>query len=78
VNRILFVDDEPAVLDAIRRSLRIHRARWEMEFAGSAAAALDLLSVAPVDVVVTDFRMPDMDGGQLLMLVPSVGPVPPG
>ena len=69
MNRILFVDDEPAVLDSIRRSFRTHRFRWEMQFANSAAAAIDLLAAEPVDVIVTDFRMPDMDGGQLLTIV---------
>ena len=69
MNRILFVDDEPAILDAIRRSFRSHRARWQMDFAPSAASALDLLAAEAVDVIVTDFRMPDMDGGQLLTLV---------
>jgi CheY-like chemotaxis protein len=69
MNRILFVDDEPAILDAIRRSFRAHRARWQMEFAQTAAGALDLLAAEPVDVIVTDFRMPEMDGGQLLSVV---------
>jgi DNA-binding NtrC family response regulator len=69
MNRILFVDDEPAILDAIRRSLRSHRACWQMEFAPSAASALDLLAADAVDVIVTDFRMPEMDGGQLLTVV---------
>jgi DNA-binding NtrC family response regulator len=69
MNRILFVDDEPAILDAIRRSFRAQRARWQMEFAHSAAGALDVLAAEPVDVIVTDFRMPEMDGGQLLIVV---------
>jgi DNA-binding NtrC family response regulator len=69
VNRILFVDDEPAILDALRRSFRIHRSRWQMEFAISAARALEVLAADSVDVVVTDFRMPEMDGGQLLSVV---------
>jgi CheY-like chemotaxis protein len=69
VNHILFVDDEPAVLYSIRRSFRSQRFRWEMQFANSAAAALDVLAAGTVDVIVTDFRMPEMDGGQLLALV---------
>jgi CheY-like chemotaxis protein len=74
MSRILFVDDEPAVLDSIRRLLRPHRSRWQMEFAVGGAAALDLLAAAPVDVIVTDFRMPGMDGGQLLTLVRERSP----
>jgi len=67
---ILFVDDEPAILGAIRRSFRSHRFLWQMDFANSAAAALDVFAArTTVDVIVTDFRMPDMDGGQLLTVV---------
>jgi DNA-binding NtrC family response regulator len=69
MKRILFVDDEQSVLDAIRRSLRSHRMVWDMQFANSPAAALELLAVESVDVIVSDFRMPDMDGGELLAVV---------
>lgn len=65
-NRILFVDDEPNLLEALRRILRDMRPQWEMEFAASAQQALDLLAGNPFDVVVTDMRMPGMDGCQLL------------
>ncbi len=64
--RILFVDDEPNLLDGLQRMLRGCRSHWEMEFAPSGAAALAKLAQTPVDVVVTDMRMPEMDGAQLL------------
>jgi putative nucleotidyltransferase with HDIG domain len=64
--RILFVDDEASVLNALRRTLHDKRGEWQMEFAGSGAAALEELAKAPADVLVTDMRMPGMDGWQLL------------
>ena len=67
--RVLFVDDEPRVLDGLRRSLRGRRGEWEMSFANSGAEALDLLADSPHDVVVSDMRMPGMDGAELLTQV---------
>ena len=67
--RALFVDDEPRVLDGLRRSLRAKRGEWEMVFAEGGAEALALLEQAPFDVVVSDMRMPGMDGAELLTRV---------
>ncbi len=64
--RILFVDDEPRVLDGLRRMLRVLRDELEMEFASGGPEALRVLERSPVDVLVTDMRMPGMDGIQLL------------
>ncbi|HEX2580838.1 MAG TPA: response regulator [Dongiaceae bacterium] len=69
LNRILFVDDQPQILDGIRRMLRPKRDRWDMHFAGSGAEALTLMETAPFDVVVTDMRMPQMTGAELLFEV---------
>ncbi len=64
--RLLFVDDETMVLDGLRRSLHGMRQEWEMNFVNSAAAALEALAKEPYDAVVSDMRMPLMDGAQLL------------
>jgi HD-like signal output (HDOD) protein/CheY-like chemotaxis protein len=64
--RILFVDDEPFVLGALRRMLHGMRGEWEMEFVASGAQALEQMEEAPFDVVVTDMRMPGMNGAELL------------
>ncbi len=67
--RILFVDDEPNVLDGLRNLLRRQRKQWDMVFASGGQEALDELHKAPFDVVVTDMRMPGMDGAALLRRV---------
>jgi HD-like signal output (HDOD) protein len=69
MKRILFVDDESRVLDGIRRMLHKQRAVWEMVFVGSGEAALAELEKSPFDVVVSDMRMPQMDGATLLAQV---------
>lgn len=64
--RVLFVDDEASVLQAMRRAMHHMRNEWNMEFASSGAAALENLAKTPADVIVSDMRMPGMDGWQLL------------
>jgi putative nucleotidyltransferase with HDIG domain len=67
--RILFVDDEAPILDSLK--VRLHRlhGKWDMRFVDSGARALEDLESAPCDVVVTDMRMPGMDGAELLRTV---------
>ena len=67
--RILFVDDDPLVLEALRRMLRSMRHEWEMAFAPGGPEALEAMGEAPFDVIVSDMRMPGMDGSQLLQEV---------
>ena len=49
--------------------LRPKRNEWHMTFVGSAQAALDALKAEPCEVVVTDMRMPGMNGAELLEVV---------
>lgn len=67
--KILFVDDEQKILDGLRRTLRPLRQEWTPTFANGAAEALHLLETENFDVVVTDMRMPGMDGLELLQQV---------
>jgi HD-like signal output (HDOD) protein/CheY-like chemotaxis protein len=64
--RVLFVDDEAMVLNGLRRALHGMRQEWNMQFVDSAAAALQALDQEPYDAIVSDMRMPVMDGAQLL------------
>jgi HD-like signal output (HDOD) protein len=69
MNTVLFVDDEPLILDGLRRMLRPMADRWHMEFLDSGEKALARLAVGECDVVVTDMRMPGMNGAELLTQV---------
>jgi HD-like signal output (HDOD) protein/CheY-like chemotaxis protein len=64
--QILFVDDETRVLDGLRRTLHGLRDEWAMTFACGGREAIARLSERPFDVVVTDMKMPGMDGAELL------------
>jgi DNA-binding NarL/FixJ family response regulator len=64
--RLLFVDDEPNVLNGLRRSLHTMRDEWDMEFVDSATAALAALEKQQYDAIISDMRMPVMDGVDLL------------
>jgi putative nucleotidyltransferase with HDIG domain len=72
--RIIFVDDELNVLQAMRRSLHAMRSEWNMEFLPGGVEALAALKASPADVIVTDMRMPGMDGWQLLTEVRKLYP----
>jgi putative nucleotidyltransferase with HDIG domain len=72
--RVLFVDDEPKVLRGIARMLAGTDCSWETEFAEGGRAALALLAERPFDVVVSDMRMPEMDGAALLNEVMQLYP----
>lgn len=68
MTRVLFVDDEISILDGLRRSLRRPLKGWELLFADSGESALEILEKEPIDVLVSDMRMPGMDGAQLLKI----------
>ena len=67
--RILFVDDEADILAGLRNVLRKQRHVWDMVFALGAEQALAELDKGPFDVIVSDMRMPGMDGASLLTKV---------
>ncbi|MFN2354083.1 MAG: response regulator, partial [Desulfopila sp.] len=70
--KILFVDDEPHVLDSMRRQLR---KRFQVITAPSGTEALEKIKhEGPIAVVVSDMRMPEMDGIELLSLIKELSP----
>jgi CheY-like chemotaxis protein len=70
--RLLIVDDEPNILSALRRLLR-HEG-YEIHTAASGAAALEVLALEPIQVVVSDQRMPGMSGTEFLGHVKAIYP----
>jgi len=69
--RVLFVDDEPRILTTMRMLFRGH---YEMFFADSGAKALELVKTQPVDVIVSDQRMPGMTGVEFLRAARELNP----
>lgn len=72
--RILFVDDDATLLDGLRAVLRPQRHEWEMAFALGGAAALEEVKASAFDVVITDMRMPVVDGAEVLRQVKAQQP----
>ena len=72
---ILFVDDEASLLHSLKRVLRPIDDDWHMAFTESASQALIMMELVPVDVVVSDMCMPQIDGLEFLQLVKEKYPV---
>ncbi|MBM7561427.1 response regulator [Fusibacter tunisiensis] len=64
---ILFVDDEPMILKSLKRSL--NGEPYDQYYAGSGAEALEIMEKHVIDVILTDMRMPGMNGLELLKIV---------
>ena len=74
MKRILFVDDEANVLQGLQRMLRPMRREWEMTFCPGGQEALRAMAEKPFDVIVSDMRMPGMEGAALLSEVSRLYP----
>lgn len=66
---VLFVDDEPNILSGIQRMLRSLRKEYDFYFAESGKVALEVIEENDIDIVVSDMRMPGMDGAEFLTAV---------
>jgi HD-like signal output (HDOD) protein len=64
--RVLFVDDDPNVLNLLEATIAALRREWDGAVASSGERALELLKTREFDVVVSDMRMPGMTGCELL------------
>ena len=64
--KILFVDDNVNVLTSFKRALHSGNSLWSVFTANSGAEALDLMSQEKIDIIISDLKMPEMDGVELL------------
>jgi HD-like signal output (HDOD) protein len=69
VKYVLLVDDERPVLDGLRLRLRNMQGQWHIGYAESGQEAIEQMERQVYDVIVTDMRMPQMSGAQLLEVV---------
>lgn len=72
--RIAFVDDEPSILRGIRRTLTDMEDEWDMVFCSCGEETLAQARQRQFDVVVSDMRMPGMDGAKLLEAIRALHP----
>jgi two-component system KDP operon response regulator KdpE len=73
-SRILVVDDEPQILRVLRRGLEGHG--FQVATAPDAATALDVLKASRINLMITDLRMPEMDGVELCTRVRKTSTIP--
>ena len=66
MRKAIFVDDEPRILQGLRRQLRPLRDEWEMTFATGGREALAIMQDEGFDAIISDMRMPGMDGAEFL------------
>ena len=66
---VLFVDDEAQIVSGLRRQFHAKRKVWNLRCATSGDEALTQMEQRPADVVVSDMRMPGMNGAELLRRV---------
>jgi len=71
---VLFVDDEPNILRGLQRMTRLGCDGWEIMFADGGQKALAIFENQRIDALVTDMRMPDVNGATLLQAVASRSP----
>lgn len=76
-HRVLVIDDDPALLIALPDTLRSRLQHCVVDTAGTPDAALDLVQEKPYDAIISDIRMPGMDGVALTTKMREVQPSTP-
>jgi len=72
-NKVLIIDDEPELRNLIRRLLELEE--FSILTAGTSAEALDILNKNEIDIVVSDVRLPDKSGLELLTIIKKLFPL---
>jgi CheY-like chemotaxis protein len=68
-NKVLVVDDEETLTWSMTKTLAKDKEKYELVIANTGSEALNVLEKVPIDVVVTDIKMPDIDGLELLSII---------
>jgi CheY-like chemotaxis protein len=68
-NKVLVVDDEETLTWSMTKTLAKDKGKYELVIANTGSEALNVLERDPIDVVVTDIKMPDIDGLELLSII---------
>ena len=74
IRQVLFVDDDPNILQGTKRAMRSLKNHLESDFAENATVALQKMATTPFDVVISDMRMPGMNGADFLEEVQRLYP----
>lgn len=70
----IFIDDENQVLRSLKRALNLHCKQWELFYYSSPQQALAEIQAIQPWVIVTDKRMPEMDGSEFLQACKNTSP----
>jgi len=76
-SHILIVDDDPALLQALPHTLALRISGVQVDTSASAQGALELIQAQDYDAIVTDIKMPEMDGLALLTQIQALRPETP-
>lgn len=74
---ILLVDDEEDILVSMKEYLEVTIPELEVKTATGGAKALEILEDGPVDLIITDYKMPEMDGLEFLRRAAKMHPAVP-
>src|SRR5215472_9201127 len=77
VPHILIVDDDPALLQALPEALRLRLGEVNVETYDSGSAALARIATTEFDAIISDIKMPEMDGLALLARIKELQPATP-
>lgn len=71
---VFFIDDDENLINGLKRSMRVKNNEWEMVFFTSAKEAVAILGERCPDVIVSDYKMPGMDGMEFMEIVKNEFP----